>query len=151
MTGSAGAMCSPPVSRQAPFSSLCHRMVSNAEAILKPGCGMGRSLLSRGAASPERGPLRDGIRPKRVSSSLRYPRLRRLRVRAVAGLQFAAFWTSARRPYNARRKYVFDSLHFGFVHYRLLRACGECPAAGEVRYLCVRESNQALRVPFSRI
>ena len=27
------------------------RTVSNAEAILKPGCGMGRSLLSRGAAA----------------------------------------------------------------------------------------------------
>jgi hypothetical protein len=26
-------------------------MVSNAEAILKPGCGMGWSLLSRGAAA----------------------------------------------------------------------------------------------------
>jgi hypothetical protein len=26
-------------------------MVSNAEAILKPGCGMGRSLLNRGAAA----------------------------------------------------------------------------------------------------
>ena len=44
-----------------------------------------------------------------------------------------------------------DVLHFVFVHSHLLRACGECPAAGETRYLCVRESNQALGVPFSRI
>ena len=54
-------------------------------------------------------------------------------------------------PIMPAEKYVFDVLHFVFVHAHLLRARGECPAAGETRYLCVRESNQALGVPFSRI
>ena len=63
----------------------------------------------------------------------------------------ATFWTSSRRPYNARRKYVFDVFNFVFVHAHLLRARGERPAAGETRYLCVREPIEALGVPFSRI
>ena len=31
-------------------------------------------------------------------------------------MRHAAFWTSARRPYNARRKYAFDVLHFVHPH-----------------------------------
>ena len=37
-----------------PFSPLYYRTVGNAGAILKPGGGMGRFLLNRGAAALER-------------------------------------------------------------------------------------------------
>lgn len=70
---------------------------------------------------------------------------------AMQRFGLAAFWTSARRPYNALRKYAFDVLHFVFVHSHLLRARGEYPAAETTRYLCVRESNHAFGVRFSRI
>src|SRR5208283_2339953 len=59
----------------------------------------------------------------------------------------SAFCISVRPPYNARRQHgscVLQSVPSG-----LLRARGQRPAAGGACCLCVRESNQVSRVPFS--
>ena len=111
-------------------------------------------LVSGGCAESKRDARECGLKTRGLRSTLDWRPVsftsagKDLRTNSLAYIASeSAFCTSARPPYNARRQH--GSCVLRSVHSCLPGARGQRPAAGGSCCLCVRQSNQASRVPFS--